>query len=87
MRYQGERVAVAEIEGRYYVSENWMVNAFAGEGWVSREIDSFETGPSIRAWGAGGRYRFLKDQNVWVGFDYAIGPEDNVFYVTVGQGW
>ena len=31
--------------------------------------------------------RLLKDDGVWVGVDYAIGPEDNVYYIKVGQGW
>jgi hypothetical protein len=87
MRYQGDTVSVAEIEGRYYFNENWLANAFLGKGWASSDIAGIETQQSIRAWGVGGRYRLLKDQGVWVGVDYAIGPEDNVYYITVGQGW
>ena len=87
MRYQGDTVSVAEIEGRYYFNENWLGNAFLGKGWASSDIAGIETQQSIRAWGVGGRYRLLKDQSVWVGVDNAIGPEDNVYYITVGQGW
>lgn len=87
MRYQGENVAVAEIEGRYRFNDNWLASAFAGSGWTAGEILGIETDQSIRAWGIGARYRFLKKQNVWVGIDYAFGPEDNVYYIKVGQGW
>ncbi len=87
MRYQGETVAVAELEGRYYFSENWLFRAFGGKGWASSDIAGIETEQTIRSWGVGGRYRLLKDQNVWVGLDYAVGPEENVYYVQVGQTW
>ena len=87
MRYQGDTATSAEIEARHYVNQDWLMSLFAGKGWASSEIFGIETGDSIHAWGFGGRYRFLKDQNVWVGLDYAIGPEDNVYYIKVGQGW
>ena len=87
MRYQGETVSVAEIEGRYYFNENWLGSVFAGKGWARSDIVGIETEQTIRAWGVGGRYRLLKDDSVWVGVDYAVGPEDNVYYITVGQGW
>ena len=87
MRYQGDTVAVAEIEARYNFNENWLGSAFAGRGWATSDIAGIETEQTIRAWGVGGRYRMLKDQNVWVGVDYAIGPGDNVVYIKVGQGW
>jgi hypothetical protein len=87
MRYQGESVSVAEIEGRYHFNENWLGSVFAGKGWARSDIVGIETEQTIRAWGVGGRYRLLKDDGVWVGVDYAIGPEDNVYYIKVGQGW
>jgi hypothetical protein len=87
MRYQGDTVLVAEFEGRYYINEDWAASAFVGKGWASSDIVGIDEAGSIRSWGVGGRYRFLKDQNVWVGVDYAIGPEDKVYYVSVGQSW
>lgn len=87
MRFQGETVAMAEIEGRYYVGENWLVSGFAGRGRARSDILGMETEQDISAWGLGGRYRMLKEQNVWVGVDYAFGPEDDVVYIQVGQAW
>ena len=87
MRYQGETVTVVEAEGRYYLNDNWLMSVFAGNGWAKSDILGIETEQAIQAWGLGGRYRFLKEQNVWVGIDYAFGPEDSVYYVKVGQAW
>lgn len=87
MRFQGEDVVVAEVEGRFNFSDNWAMIAFWGKGWTDVRVPEAETQEDIKAWGVGGRYKLLKDQNVWVGLDYAIGPEDNVVYVQVGHAW
>lgn len=87
MRYQGEQVTVLEVEGRYNLSSNWALVGFGGKGWTSADIAGIDTQQSISAWGAGGRYKLLKDQGVWVGIDIARGPEDTAYYVQVGHPW
>lgn len=87
MRFQGRDVAVAEVEGRYSLNENWAMVAFYGRGWTDIYQPELETGERIRAFGLGGRWRALKSQGVWVGLDLARGPEDTVLYVQVGHPW
>lgn len=87
MRFQGDQVAVAEVEARYNFNQDWAMIGFYGRGWTDVYADVAKTEEDIKAWGIGGRYRLLKEQNAWVGLDYAIGPEDNVYYVQVGHAW
>ena len=87
LRYQGERVAVAEVEGRYYFSPKWAINAFAGTGSVSSDLPIFDTTQNIYSYGLGGRYKIFDAQNIWVGVDIARGPEDTSYYIQVGQTW
>lgn len=87
MRFQGNQVAVAEVEARYNFNQDWAVIGFYGKGWTDVHSDLAKTGEDIEAWGLGARYRLLKEQNAWVGLDYALGPEDNVYYVQVGHAW
>lgn len=87
LRYQGKQVVVAEAEGRFNFNENWAAVAFYGKGWVDNNLPATETEQNIRAHGVGARWRALKDQGVWVGLDFARGPEDDVYYIQVGHAW
>lgn len=87
LRYQGDKVAVAEIEGRYNFTPKWALIGFAGTGAVSSNIEIIDTDQSIYSYGMGGRYRIFEAQNVWVGIDIARGPEDTNWYVQVGHPW
>jgi len=87
LRYQGERVAVAEVEGRYNLAPRWAVIGFAGEGAVSSDVPIIDTEQRIYAYGLGGRYKIFEAQNIWVGIDIAKGPEDVNWYIQVGHAW
>ena len=87
LRYQGDQVAVAEIEGRYNFSSRWAMIAFTGTGSVSSDIPIIDTEQSIYSYGVGGRYKVFEAQNVWVGLDIARGPEDTNWYIQVGHAW
>lgn len=87
LRYQGDRVAVAEIEGRYNFTPRWALIAFAGKGATSSDIPGIDTEQNIHSFGVGGRYKIFEAQNVWVGIDIARGPEDTNWYIQVGHAW
>ena len=87
MRYQGDEVAMLELEMRFNINPDWALIGFGGEGWASSNLPGIETEQSIRAWGFGGRYKLLKSQEVWVGLDLARGPEERAVYVQVGHPW
>ena len=87
LRYQGDRVGVAEIEGRYNFSPKWALIGFAGKGAVSSNLDIIDTDQNIRSFGLGGRYKIFDAQNIWIGIDIAKGPEDYNWYIQIGQAW
>jgi hypothetical protein len=87
LRYQGDNVAVAEVEGRYNFTPKWAVIGFAGTGTVSSKIPGIDTDQGIYSYGLGGRYKIFEAQNVWVGIDIARGPEDTNWYIQVGHPW
>jgi len=87
MRYQGNRVGVFEVEGRYNFSPKWAMLAFAGSGYVASDLPIIDTEQSIYSYGLGGRYRVFQAQNIWIGIDVARGPEDTYAYIQIGQTW
>ena len=87
LRYQGERVTVAEIEGRYNFSSKWAMVGFVGTGNASNDIPILDSDQDIYNYGLGGRYKIFDAQNIWVGIDIARGPEDSAWYIQVGQAW
>lgn len=89
LRYQGKRVGVIEVEGRWNILPRWAIVGFAGAGAVSsREILGLKIlKDDIFAGGAGVRYSLMRDLGLWLGIDVARGPEDWYGYITVGQAW
>lgn len=87
MRYQGERVGVAEVEARYYFHPRWALIAFTGLGDVTSTVPGFDTEQDIYSYGIGARYNIFEAQDVWIGIDIAQGPEDTNWYIQIGQSW
>jgi len=87
LRYQGDRVLVGEIEGRYNFTPKWAMVAFAGSGSVASDVPVIDTEQSIYSYGLGGRYKIFEAQNIWVGLDIARGPEETNWYIQVGHPW
>jgi hypothetical protein len=87
LRYQGDRVLVGEIEGRYNFTPKWAMVAFAGSGSVASDVPVIDTEQSIYSYGLGGRYKIFEAQNVWVGIDIARGPEETYWYIQIGHPW
>jgi len=87
MRYQGDRVGMFELEGRYTFSPRWAVLGFAGTGYASSKKPAIDTNDDIYNYGLGARYKVFDAQNVWVGIDIARGPEDTNWYIQIGHAW
>jgi hypothetical protein len=87
MRYQDDWAATAEVEGRWNIRPRWAVLGFLGKGEIGGETDAFETEDEIVAGGVGARYLFREDLGLWVGIDYAVGPEDETSYIQIGHAW
>jgi hypothetical protein len=87
LRYQGDTAGVVEVEGRFNISPRWAAVAFGGAGFAHSENPGRDTTDNIKAFGAGIRFQALKNQNVWLGFDIAKGPEEYAWYIQMGHPW
>lgn len=86
-RYQGQSVAMSELEVVYKINFRWEVNAFAGIGKATNDFSEFSDSPSRISKGVGFRYLIARRYGFNMGLDIAQGPEDTVFYVQAGSAW
>lgn len=86
-RYQDTRAATVETELRWNLTPRWAAIGFVGAGRTWGEHGSFSGATSQVAKGVGGRYLIARQLGLYVGLDYAFGPEDDTVYVQVGSAW
>lgn len=86
-RYQDENTAVLETELRWNVTPRWAAIGFIGAGRAWGRNASFSDTDSAVSKGAGFRYLLAKQLGLWVGIDVARGPEENAWYIQVGNAW
>lgn len=86
-RYQDEHTALAEVELRWNVTPRWALIGFIGAGrdWGRRE--DFKEADTIVSKGAGFRYLIARQLGLYMGTDFAWGPDDFAFYIQVGNAW
>ncbi|MGB5427337.1 MAG: BamA/TamA family outer membrane protein, partial [Gammaproteobacteria bacterium] len=90
MRYQGDDVLVTELEARWNFRQRWSLVGFTGVGEAQDSFsDLFGSGDNgiKHTVGGGMRYLIARRLGLQAGFDVARGPEDTVFYLTVGSAW
>lgn len=87
LRYQGERVAVAEVEARWNLDGRWSLVGFGGAGRASERGGDLGSAPTRWAGGVGLRYRLASAMGLHAGIDVARGPEESAFYLVVGSAW
>ena len=101
MRYQGEKMLLAEMQVRWEFIDRWNAVAFAGAGkvygneysiefgnTVIEKSTSFQDAPAHPAGGVGFRYELARKFGLWAGLDFATSEEnDFAFYITVGSAW
>ena len=86
-RYQDERTAVVETEVRWSVTPRWAAIGFIGAGRAWGRDTTFGDSTSQVSKGVGFRYLIAKQLGLWVGIDYARGPEEDAWYIQVGNAW
>lgn len=86
MRYQGDRVAVLEAEGRFDLDGRWSLVGFAGAGRAAAS-GGLADAPTRSAFGGGVRYFIARALGLHVGMDVARGPEKSAVYLIVGSMW
>ena len=87
MRYPGNKVGQAEIEGRWQFHGRWSVVAFGGVGGARIDENGVKRNTTAGAGGVGFRYELARKFGMHVGIDVARGPEDTAFYLQVGNAW
>lgn len=86
-RYQGQSVAMSELELAYRINLRWEINVFAGIGKATNEFSEFSDSPSRISKGTGFRYLIARRYGFNMGVDIAKGPEDTVVYIQAGSAW
>lgn len=87
IRYQGNAVAVAEIELTWKVSYRWRLNTFTGTGSAASDFSELSHADSAESHGAGFRYLIARRYGFVMGADVARGPEESAFYIQAGSTW
>ena len=91
MRYQGDDVLVTEIDARWNFHNRWSLVGFTGVGKAEDAFSDLFGGDSDNdlqhTVGGGVRYLIARRLGLQAGIDVAKGPEDTVFYLTVGSAW
>ena len=87
MRYQGNHVALTEVEARWNFTSRWSILGFTGVGRTANTLSSFGSGENRSSIGTGFRYLTARKLGLHAGMDIAKGPEEWVFYITVGSAW
>ncbi len=86
-RYQDERTAVLETELRWNITPRWAAIGFLGAGRAWGRQASFDESPSEVSKGIGFRYLLARRLGLWIGLDFARGPEGPASYIQVGSAW
>ena len=84
LRYQGENVVTAEVQGTWSVHPRWQLLGFAGAGQATQDRDNLGDADTHVAYGAGFRYMAVRQLGLNMGLDVAKGPDDTVWYVNFG---
>jgi hypothetical protein len=86
-RYQGNNVAVSEVQLDYKFNFRWKVSAFLGAGRAAQEFSDLGDAATRVSKGLGFRYLVAKRYGFAMGIDVAKGPEDTAFYIQAGSNW
>lgn len=86
-RYQDRNTAVVEAEVRWNFTPRWAAVGFMGAGRAWGRSTSFDDAGSAVSKGVGVRYLLARKLGLWVGLDYARGPESSTYYIQVGSAW
>ncbi|MHC4323679.1 MAG: BamA/TamA family outer membrane protein [Planctomycetota bacterium] len=87
MRYQNTHALMTEAEVRWDFDSRWSLVGFGGVGAVAEAADEFSDSKARWAGGAGFRYLLARQLGLRAGLDIAVGPEEAVVYIQVGQAW
>ncbi len=86
-RYQDDHTAVVETEVRWSFTPRWAAVGFIGAGRAWGQSTGFSDATTAVSRGVGFRYLIARRLGLWLGMDYAKGPESGTWYIQVGNAW
>jgi hypothetical protein len=86
-RYQGNSVAVAEVQLGWIPHPRWTLSVFTGVGRAAADFGDLGKASSITSKGVGFRYLIARRYGFGMGMDIARGPEDTAYYIQAGSAW
>lgn len=86
-RYQDDSVGVLETELRWNITPRWAGVGFMGAGRAWGERAGFDDADTAVSKGLGVRYQIARQIGLYVGADYAWGPEDRTVIIQMGSAW
>ncbi|MBO9718518.1 MAG: BamA/TamA family outer membrane protein [Pseudoxanthomonas sp.] len=86
-RYQDDSAGVLESELRWNFTSRWAGIGFLGAGRAWGTRSSFDQAYTAVSKGVGVRYQIARRIGLYVGADYAWGPEDRTVIVQMGSAW
>ena len=87
MRFQGEKTASIEGEGRWQFDDRWSAVAFVGTGIAQTRREGFSANEKVASGGVGFRYKLARKFGMDVGMDVAHSPGTTAVYLVVGNSW
>ena len=87
VRYQGNRMASLELEGRWQFYGRWSAVAFGGAGTARTSGGAFSETQSVGAGGIGFRYELARQFGLHAGVDIAHSRDTTAVYIIVGNAW
>jgi hypothetical protein len=87
MRFQGEKTASIEGEGRWQFDDRWSAVAFVGTGIAQTRREDFSANEKVASGGVGFRYKLARKFGMDVGMDVAHSPGTTAIYLVVGNAW
>jgi len=85
--YIGKTLAAAQVEWRWQATQRIGLVAFGGVGGVWGDVPIFEQDDFLPAGGLGLRYRLTEKFRVNFRIDYALGKDDEVLLISVGEAF
>jgi hypothetical protein len=87
MRYQGDEMASAEIEGRWQLRPRWSLVGAAGYGSAHSERDLFSATRDVWSGAVGFRYQLARLFGMHAGLDVGFSDGETAIYLQVGNAW
>jgi hypothetical protein len=87
VEYQGNAVALGELETRWDFTKRWSAVFFGGAGKAFNDWNDFGSSPNIFSYGTGFRYLLARKFKLRVGIDIAHGAGAWSYYIVFGSNW